>query len=160
MLDQVIHDSLESKRYFADPFPLFALLREQAPVFKSEEIGGWLLTRHSDVDMVLRDSETFSSKGRVTHLLHQLAPEIQPRLQLLHFHFARGLAHSDAPEHRRLRGLLAHAFTPKMIEGLRPRIREIADQCIASLPKKIDLIDDLLTPLPALVVGELLGSSP
>ena len=159
MLDELISHSLLDKSYFQNPFPLFHELRSRAPIFRSEVIGGWIITRHEDCDAVLKDSETFSSKGRITHLLNQLGPDIQPELQLLHFHFARGLAHSDAPEHRRLRGLLARAFTPKMIEGLRPRIREIIDQKVSTLDSESDLIGDLLTPIPARVVGELLGSS-
>lgn len=160
MFDGLIGDSLSSKSYFSNPYPLFDKLRDSAPVFFSQEIGGWLLTRHEDCDFVLKNSELFSSKGRVTHLLRQLEPDLQPQLQLLHFHFAQGLAHSDAPEHRRLRGLLARAFTPKMIESIRPRISEIAKELIEDLPYEIDLISDLLTPLPARVVGELLGSAP
>ena len=159
MLDELISHSLLDKRYFQNPFPLFHELRSRAPIFRSEVIGGWIITRHEDCDAVLKDSKTFSSKGRITHLLNQLGPDIQPELQLLHFHFASGLAHSDAPEHRRLRGLLARAFTPKMIEGLRPRIREIIDQKVSTLDSESDLIGDLLTPIPARVVGELLGSS-
>ena len=159
MLDQAIQESLDSKRYFSDPYPLFAQLRSKAPVLRSEIIGGWILTRYSDVESVLKDSETFSSKGRVTHLLNQLGEDVQPRLKLLHFHFARGLAHSDAPEHRRLRGILAHAFTPRMIEGIRVRIREVAEENVSKLEGKSDLIAELLTPLPARIVGELLGSS-
>lgn len=160
MLDALISDSLSNKSYFSNPYPLFDRLRESAPVFFSQEIGGWLLTKHEDCEYVLKNSELFSSKGRVTHLLNQLEPNLQPQLQLLHFHFARGLAHSDAPEHRRLRGLLARAFTPKIIEGIRPRIREIARELIGNVPNETDLISDLLTPLPARVVGELLGSAP
>jgi cytochrome P450 len=55
--------------------------------------------------------------------------------------------------------LLARAFTPKMIENLRPRIREIATEIISGLETESDLLDNLLTPLPARVVGELLGSN-
>lgn len=159
MLDDLISESFSNKSYFSNPYPLFETLRRESPIFYSKIIGGWVLTKHEDVDSVLRNSEVFSSKGRITHLLNQLEPDLQPELELLHFHFARGLAHSDAPEHRRLRGLLARAFTPKMIENLRPRIREIASEIIGSLTNEVDLIGDLLTPLPARVVGELLGSS-
>lgn len=159
MLDDLISESFSNKSYFSNPYPLFETLRRESPIFYSKIIGGWVLTKHEDVDSVLRNSEVFSSKGRITHLLNQLEPDLQPELELLHFHFARGLAHSDAPEHRRLRGLLARAFTPKMIENLRPRIREIATEIIGSLTNEVDLIGDLLTPLPARVVGELLGSS-
>lgn len=159
MLDDLIDESFSNKSYFSNPYLLFDTLRTQSPVFYSNQIGGWVLTKHEDVDAVLRNSEVFSSKGRITHLLNQLEPELQPELESLHFHFARGLAHSDAPEHRRLRGLLARSFTPKMIENLRPRIREIATEIISGLKTEADLLDDLLTPLPARVVGELLGSS-
>ena len=159
MLDDLISESFSNKSYFSNPYPLVETLRRESPIFYSRIIGGWVLTKHEDVDSVLRNSEVFSSKGRITHLLNQLEPDLQPELELLHFHFARGLAHSDAPEHRRLRGLLARAFTPKMIENLRPRIREIATEIIGSLTNEVDLIGDLLTPLPARVVGELLGSS-
>jgi len=159
VLDDLISESFSNKSYFSNPYPLFETLRRESPIFYSKIIGGWVLTKHEDVDSVLRNSEVFSSKGRITHLLNQLEPDLQPELELLHFHFARGLAHSDAPEHRRLRGLLARAFTPKMIENLRPRIREIATEIIGSLTNEVDLIGDLLTPLPARVVGELLGSS-
>lgn len=158
MLDNEISAKLLDKTYFSNPFPLFERLRSESPIFKSDVIGGWLLTKHSDVEMVLQNSEVFSSKGRVTHLLNQIDAELQPQLQLLHFHFSRGLAHSDAPEHRRLRSLLAHAFTPKLIEGLRSRIQEIAEEAISELNPDADLIADILTPLPARVVGELLGS--
>lgn len=160
MLDDLISESFSNKSYFSNPYPLFETLRRESPIFYSKIIGGWVLTKHEDVDSVLRNSEVFSSKGRITHLLNQLEPDLQPELELLHFHFARGLAHSDAPEHRRLRGLLARAFTPKMIENLRPRIREIATEIIGSLTNEVDLIGDLLTPLPARVVGELLACCP
>lgn len=159
MLDELIQESFSNKSYFTNPYPLFDALRAHSPVFYSNLIGGWVLTRHEDVDAVLRNSDTFSSKGRITHLLNQLDAEFQPKLELLHFHFARGLAHSDAPEHRRLRGLLARAFTPKMIENLRPRIRQITTELISDLGTTANLLDDLLTPLPARVVGELLGSA-
>jgi cytochrome P450 len=158
-LEQQIATAISSGEYFSNPYPLFAQLRERAPIFYSETIGGWLLTRHADVDAVLRDADTFSSKGRVLYLLNQLPQAVQQRTELLNHHFATGLAHSDAPEHRRLRSLLAKAFTPKMIEGLRQATAELASELISGCGSEFDLIDDLLTPLPATVVGSLLGSS-
>lgn len=158
-LEQKIATAISSGEYFSNPYPLFAQLRERAPIFYSETIGGWLLTRHAEVDAVLRDADTFSSKGRVLYLLNQLPVDVQQRVALLNLHFATGLAHSDAPEHRRLRGLLAKAFTPKMIEGLRQTTAELATELISNCSSEFDLIDDLLTPLPATVVGSLLGSA-
>lgn len=158
-LEDRIAESINSGEYFQNPYPLFDLLRSTAPVYYSKTIGGWLLTRYAEVDQVLRDSETFSSKGRVLYLLSQLPEEVREEVQLLNHHFATGLAHSDAPEHKRLRSLLARAFTPRMVENLRSATAELAHSLISNLGDEFDLIDDLLTPLPATVVGSLLGSS-
>jgi cytochrome P450 len=78
---------------------------------------------------------------------------------MLHRHFATGLAHSDAPEHKRLRGILAQAFTPKISENMRPITHEVVTRILNGMSGKVDLISDLFTPVPALVVGRLLGSS-
>lgn len=156
--EHLIQAAIDSGEYFSNPYPLFALLRKEAPIYYSETIGGWLLTRYSDVDSVLRDADLYSSKGRVMLLLSKLPANVQSQVTLLNHHFATGLAHSDAPEHRRLRQLLARAFTPKMIESLRDSTATLARQMISELPTDFDLIDDLLTPMPANVVGALLGS--
>jgi cytochrome P450 len=83
---------------------------------------------------------------------------VKERLTLLQSHFATGLAHSDAPEHKRLRGLLAQAFTPKVSEAMRPIAREVVSRLLSGLSESSDLIHDVFTPVPALVVGRLLGS--
>ncbi len=101
----------------------------------------------------------YSSNGRVLHLLRKLEPDIQDRLPMLHRHFATGLAHSDAPEHKRFRGILAQAFTPKISENMRPITHEVVARTLNELSGDVDLISDLFTPIPALVVGRLLGSS-
>ena len=158
--ESLITESLESGDYYKNPYPLFAELRANNPIHFSNTIGGWVLTRYREVDLVLRDHENYSSKGRVTHLLNQLSSEAQAKIKLLHAHFAIGLAHSDAPEHRRIRSLLAQSFTPKIIDSLRPEITTQAQSLVAKLEGDIDLIAELLTPLPALIVGKLLGSKP
>lgn len=159
-MESLIQESLSSGEYFKDPFPLFDQLRANSPIHFSATIGGWILTRYQDVDTVLRDHENYSSRGRVTHLLNQLSSETQAQIQLLHNHFAIGLAHSDAPEHRRIRSLLARSFTPKIIDSLRPEISSQAVALIKDIEGEVDLIEQLLTPLPALIVGKLLGSLP
>lgn len=156
--DVLIQEALTEGSYFSNPYPLFDILRSQDPVFYSEALGGWVLTKYGDIDYVLKESEIFSSKGRVLHLIEKLDPEIKDQLNLLQAHFSTGLAHSDAPEHRRLRGLLARAFTPKMIEHARPMIAETVRAQIDVLGAQIDLIADVFTPIPALVVGKILGS--
>lgn len=157
--DELLKQSFEDGTYFSNPFPLFAQLREKHPVFYSETLGGWVVTRFQDVSDILHNHQDYSSKGRVLHLINKLEPEVQNRLPLLHKHFATGLAHSDAPEHKRLRGLLAQAFTPKVSESMRPITRAVVQKVISRLESTSDLIHDVFTPVPALVVGRLLGST-
>ena len=157
--DELLQQALNNGSYFSNPFPLFAELRRNHPVFYSPTLGGWVVTRFQDVSEILHNHEDYSSKGRVLHLINKLDPAIQEKLPLLQTHFATGLAHSDAPEHKRLRGLLAQAFTPKVSEAMRPITHEVVARQLSDLSDSSDLIHDVFTPVPALVVGRLLGSS-
>lgn len=157
-VDEVLAAALEDGSYFSNPFPLFTDLRREAPVFFSKSLGGWVVTRYSDVSEILHNHEDYSSKGRVLHLINQLDGQVRERLPLLQMHFATGLAHSDAPEHKRLRGLLAQAFTPRISENMRPITQVIVNRVLDQLDEEVDLIDQVFTPVPALVVGKLLGS--
>ena len=154
----LLKKSLDDGTYFSNPFPLFAELRKHQPVFYSEALGGWVVTRYQDVSEILHNHEDYSSKGRVLHLINKLDPSVKEKLTLLQTHFATGLAHSDAPEHKRLRGLLAKAFTPKVSEAMRPIAHEVVSRQLSGLSESSDLIHDVFTPVPALVVGRLLGS--
>lgn len=156
--NQLLKLSLDSGEYFSNPFPLFIELRRNNPVFFSENLGGWVVTRFQDVSEILHNHEDYSSKGRVLHLINKLDPAVQEQLPLLQMHFATGLAHSDAPEHKRLRGLLAQAFTPKVSEEMRPIAHDVVTRQLSNLSTSSDLIKDVFTPVPALVVGRLLGS--
>lgn len=154
----LLKKSFDDGTYFSNPFPLFSELRKDHPVFYSETLGGWVVTRFQDVSGILHNHEDYSSKGRVLHLINKLDPSVKEKLTLLQTHFATGLAHSDAPEHKRLRGLLAQAFTPKVSEAMRPIAHEVVSRQISGLSESSDLIHDVFTPVPALVVGRLLGS--
>lgn len=155
----LLKQSFDDGTYFSDPFPMFAQLRKSHPAFYSETLGGWIITRFQDVSEILHNHEDYSSKGRVLHLINKLDPSVREKLPLLQSHFATGLAHSDAPEHKRLRGLLAQAFTPKVSEAMRPIAHEVVSRQLSALTNSSDLIHDVFTPVPALVVGRLLGSS-
>jgi cytochrome P450 len=156
--DKALAAALEDGSYFSNPFTLFTDLRKSSPAFYSQALGGWVVTRYNDVSEILHNHEDYSSKGRVLHLINQLDDEVRERLPLLQMHFATGLAHSDAPEHKRLRGLLAQAFTPRISENMRPITHAIVGQVLDQLDREADLIAEVFTPVPALVVGKLLGS--
>jgi cytochrome P450 len=151
---------LTSSDFFVDPYPTYARLRAETPIFWSEAWGGWVFTRYADVTAILRDPERFSSAGRISYLLAQLPAEERRRAELLERHYAVGLAHSDPPDHTRLRTLLNRFFTPRHLEGLRPRIHALVDEMLERVAPAghMDVIADLAYPLPAIVVMEMIGA--
>ncbi len=154
---------LGTPEFFADPFPVYNRLREEAPIYWCTRFNSWLITRYVDVMSVLRDTERFSNRKRHTLLLQQLPADAQARLQRLRKHFeGQGLINSDPPSHTRLRKLSNKAFTPVMVEALRPRIARIVDELIdrIDVTSEFDLIGALAYPLPTIVIAEMLGAPP
>jgi cytochrome P450 len=140
----------------ADPYPWYERLRTEDPVHLLDvhlpglELPGlWLLTRYDDVVAVLRD-DRFSADKPLLRLL-----DFSPALRVM----GSTMLTADPPAHTRLRTLVGNAFTPRMIEALRPRVQAIVDELLdAVLPAgTIDLVPDFATPLPVIVIAELLG---
>lgn len=152
--------SLASTAFIEDPHPTYAWLRENAPIYFSEEWQGFAITRYSDILAGLRDPRL--SAHRVPSGASQSAAELQERLAPSLRFFARWALFADAPEHTRLRGLLNRAFLPKLIEAMRPRLQALVDELLHTLlPQRttgpLEIISGLAAPLPMLVIGEILG---
>src|SRR5882762_11755996 len=138
----------------ANPYPLYERLRTEAPVYWDPYLHAWVVTRYADVVSVLHHfsanrtptPEQFAALG-----LAELAPLSQMMVKQMLF--------MDAPDHTRLRGLASMAFTPARVEVLRSHIREIVDTLIEPLLRagRLDVINDLAAPLPAIVTAEMLG---
>ena len=143
----------------ANPYRTYAELRSEAPVYRAELPDGrgvWLVTRYDDVVAVLKD-ERFAKDWRSAMTPEQLAqippiPEVMKPL-------SENMLDKDPPDHERLRRLVSKAFTPRLIERMRPRVQEIADTLLDAVEDKggMDLIDDYAFPLPITVIAELLG---
>ena len=138
-----------------DLYPLLHQLRTLAPVFKTENPGfqqAWVITRFADDDTVVR-SKSLSSDNRVLEVFDtgDQSAFLEVMRSLLKF--------LDPPDHARVRGLIARAFTPRSIEALRPRIQSIVDERIDARleAREMDLVADLAFPLPVIVICELLG---
>jgi pimeloyl-[acyl-carrier protein] synthase len=153
---------LATTSFAADPYPTYHRLRDDDPVHWSETVGAWLLTRYDDVSTTLRDPHHFSSRGRFSAVLEGLTADERAAVGPLEDHFTVGLLGSDPPDHTRLRGLVNRAFTPRVVEGLRPRVQHIVDDLLdAAGPRgEVDLVRDVAYPLPATVIAELLGAPP
>ena len=144
----------------ANPYPMYARLRAEDPVHWSALMEAWVLTRYDDVVAVLTDSR-FSADRRQAR--NRFADEIARREEEFGpFGRTRTMLTSDPPEHTRLRRLVSKAFTPRMVEGLRPRIQEIVDELLdaAAQNGRMDVIRDLAYPLPVIVIAEMLGVPP
>jgi hypothetical protein len=153
---------LISPAFCADPYPVYHRLRSESPVYWSEAWGAWVMTRYEDILTVFRDSRRFSNKDRFTRFLEQLPETTAEEIAPLKDHYVVGMLQSDPPDHTRLRALVNKAFTPRAIEGMRPRIQEIVDQLldVARDKGEMDVIRDLAYPLPAIVIAEMLGVPP
>lgn len=151
---------LYSEAFRADPYPTFARMRGQDPVFCQPGIDGetmiWFVTRHEDVAAVLLDDDRFVRDPRLALSPEQLAAvEAPPPVAALDNH----MLNRDGDDHRRLRRLVTKAFTPRMVEQLRPRIQQIADELLDAVEPRgeMDLSAEYAFPLPITVIAELLG---
>jgi cytochrome P450 len=139
-----------------NPYPQYASLREADPVHHSP-FGIWVLFRYDDVRAFLRD-QTLSVDERHMHstVFSELAQkEMGDAAEMGTY----SMLNVDPPAHTRLRRLVSKAFTPRMIERLRPRIEELVDVILdrAASAGGMELMDDLAFPLPFAVITDLLG---
>ncbi|HEY7438034.1 MAG TPA: cytochrome P450 [Acidimicrobiia bacterium] len=141
--------------FFDDPYPQYAALRDQDPVHQSP-IGAWLLTRYDDVLKVLRDPSLSVEDRNATPL-----PMTEHQAELLGDRSGGGRAilNLDPPDHDRLRRIVSKAFTPKVVEDLRPLAERLVAEALDRVAERgeMDVIADLAFPLPFTVISEMLG---
>lgn len=133
-----------------DPYPTYARLRAEAPVYRNEAAGFWALSRHADVVEAFRDHVRFSSAHGVS---------LDPAASGPHAHRTMSFLAMDPPMHGRMRGLVSRGFTPRRVAELEPRIRELTRQHldVALEKRSFDMISDLAGKLPMDVISELIG---
>lgn len=142
----------------ADPFDFYARARAEEPVFFSEQLGYWVVSRYEDIQAVFKDPKTFSSEN--TQAPYKPRPsEVQRVLDDGDFRAYSGLSARQPPEHTRLRGFINKAFTPRRVATLEPEIRELVGSMIDRFATRgrADLVPALTRDLPAFVIFRLLG---
>jgi cytochrome P450 len=134
----------------ADPYPTYHRLRDEDPVHHSP-MDFWVLTRYEDVAAVLRDPR-FIKEPLVSMVAARFGVSVPPGVGL-------SMLDRDPPDHTRLRSLVSKAFTPRVVEGLRPRIQKMVDELItrAEAVGTMDLIEEFAYPIPVNVICEMLG---
>ncbi|HEY0494641.1 MAG TPA: cytochrome P450 [Kutzneria sp.] len=123
----------------------------EAPVRFDAAAGVWCVYGYQEVQQVLTDTATFSSNTQ-----RVVPPEMLEGAD----QFSEGnLIQMDGLEHKKLRGLISHAFTPKMVASLEPRIAELTNELLDAVAEgnQLELVNDLAYPLPVIVIAELLG---
>jgi cytochrome P450 len=151
-----------SPEFYANPYPIYHQLRDADPVHWSDAWKGWVLTRYADVTSTLRDFSRFSNVGRIDLFLEQLPEEGRGKMGPLKGHFSRAITHLDPPDHTRIRKLLKTVLSTHLVQSMRPRIEALVSELISEVQDagRMDVIRDFAYPLPAIVLGEMLGIPP
>lgn len=141
-----------------DPYPTYSRLREEDPAHYNEYAHVTVLSRYADCVALLRDHRTSNDETKATEFQSPLVPAgLDPDEVLANA--TRPFLFMDPPNHTRLRGLVSKAFTPRVVEALRPRVRHIVGELLdaAQRRREMDVIADLAFPLPVAMICELLG---
>ena len=136
--------------FHEDPYPTYAWLREDAPVYRNPDLGFVALSRHADVLRAFREAELYSSADGVSLDPAATGPQAEKVMSFLAM---------DDPRHFRMRSLVTKGFTPRRVAALEPRVREITRAHLEQAVQRdsFDLVDDLAGKVPMDVVSELLG---
>jgi cytochrome P450 len=140
-----------------DPYPVYARVREGAPVRRvllGDGSPAWLVCGYDEVRRALTDPRL----SKDLHRLEEARGGVVPP-GLLHPLSAHHMLSADPPDHTRLRQLASRAFTPSRVEGLRPRVQAITDELLDAMDgqDRVDLVARFAFPLPIIVICELLG---
>ena len=138
--------------FLANPFPVYALLREHEPVRRMPD-GSLFLTRHADLMAVYRDAAVFSSDKHV---------EFAPKYGVgspLYEHHTTSLVFNDPPLHTRVRKLIMGALTRRAIADMEPGLVTLVDQLLDRIEAQGggDLVEDFASAIPVEIIGNLLG---
>jgi len=133
----------------ADPYPTYARLRDEAPIYHNERYDLWALARHADVEKALVDWRTFSSCRSDILEIVQSGMELPPGVVMF----------EDPPPHTMHRGLMSRVFTPRRMAALEDQVREFCSRCLDPLvgTDRFDIVAELGAVMPMRVIGMLLG---
>jgi cytochrome P450 len=145
--------------FVQNPYPAYGAVRAAGPAFFWEQYGHWCVASHDAVSALLKDRRF----GRqILHVTSRAAlgwPEPAEHLAPFHAVERHSLLELEPPDHTRLRGLVNRAFVSRQVERLRPRIAGLAHRLIDGFQDKreVDLLEAYATPIPVIVIAELLG---
>jgi cytochrome P450 len=145
--------------FYNDPYPAYHAIRAETPVFTWEQYGHWCFARHEDVNALLRDRRF----GR--QILHVASreelgwAETPEHLKPFYDFEKHSLLELEPPVHTRLRGLVNRSFLSRQVERLRPQITSLTNGLIDRFEARgeAELLSEFATPIPVIVICDLLG---
>ncbi|MEU7135029.1 cytochrome P450 [Streptomyces sp. NPDC046261] len=142
----------------ADLYPMLKSLRDEAPVFYSEDLRMWIVSRYDDVSWVLKNSALFPASTR-SIIMSSYPPEVREVLRSTSTFTAPNMGFDGPPAHDRLRKPVVPSFSAKGVKRLEPRIEEMADLRAGEIPSEppVDLVEAYARPLANTIVIELAG---
>jgi cytochrome P450 len=134
-----------------DPYPVWKRLRDEAPVYRNDELDFWALSRFADIEAAHKDPTTFSSAHGT--VLERMGPNVSQ---------SRMMIFLDPPEHSILRSLVSRAFTPRRVSDIHDRVRQICAELLDPHLETggFDFVRDFAAQLPSRVISSLVGVSP
>jgi len=153
-----IAEAMASPAFSQDPYPLYARLREEQPLYRSSQ-GVAHLSRYADVDAALRDLRLSNDRDRLARSLAG-GQGVGETLSRLMRKLGRVMTNTDPPDHARLRKLVNKAFSAGRVRDFRPTIQAIADELLDTAQAtgpSCDLVPALAYPLTTTVLCELVG---
>ena len=156
-LDGILATIFLSQDGKQDPYPGYAAIREHAAGVHESGFGVKVATRYDDINATLRDNHFGRGDMKLDPSYFGLTQEEFDERFPGERDFNGSMLAMDPPDHTRLRGLVAKAFTPKTVEQLRPEIVELTDGFLAPLEGEVDLMSALALKLPITVISQMLG---
>jgi cytochrome P450 len=162
MASVAIHDNMFTADVIADPYRYYGQLREEDPVHWNEKYELWVITRHDDVVWMTRHHELFSSAVFRNDPRPPYPAIDESDLGLYEYvrtYQADQFIQHDRPEHLEMRKVVHGYFTPKSMEAWRPFVQAAVKELLDTAEEKghMDVMKDLATPLPVLVIAQMMG---
>lgn len=154
---------LYSHEFRQNSYAVFNQMRANDPIFKQTGLDGktqiWFVTRYEEVQQVLLDDDHFVRDPNLVYGEAERENIFGKPNALIDSMMNNHMLNKDGEDHRRLRSLVSKAFTPKVIQNMRPRIEAIAQGLLDKVEAGggMELISDFAFPLPITVIAELLG---
>jgi cytochrome P450 len=157
-----INDDMFTEDVIADPYAYYGRLREEDPVHWNEKYALWVITRHDDVVWMTRHHELFSNAVFKNDPLPAYPDINESDLGLYEYvrdYQADQFIQHDRPEHLEMRKVVHSYFTPRSMEAWRGFVKDAVKELLdaAEAKGRMDVMKDLATPLPVLVIAQMMG---